>query len=190
VIAPFAVVSLWDMLERYARLAADAVSSLALAEQLWRNPAITRDPLNPESVKEADLDKRMRMSIADSATAKTRLLCEKCDLQDVLPEIERLEKTLQIGITHNVSSAFRHLHERIKDNLATEHFYRLDRRDVPLYGQAELFGSRVASKFPKNVEDVQAAGNCLALQTADRLCFPPYAGHGGSCSKARGSLEG
>jgi hypothetical protein len=47
--------------------------------------------------------------------------------------------------------------------LAKRKFYSINSELLPYYGKPELFGAAVAKKFPKARNDVEWAGNCLAL---------------------------
>jgi len=47
--------------------------------------------------------------------------------------------------------------------LSNRFFYSIRPESNCLYGKPELFGERVAKKFPKASDDIEWAGNCLAL---------------------------
>jgi hypothetical protein len=56
---------------------------------------------------------------------------------------------------------------KIKDHftilLSTVKFYYIRPTFARFYGKPQLFGDLVAEKFPKASEDIERAGNCLAL---------------------------
>ncbi|MDR3500368.1 MAG: hypothetical protein P4L72_14210 [Parvibaculum sp.] len=163
--------SLWEMLERCASLFVDA--SLKLTEAKWLGLAYTFDvegsgkQINPVGVR----------VVASVASQAVRRACILADLDSVLPEIDRLDFAIQPpqGITASdlpqLSQSLHHLTMRIKDELESLFFFRVDGRDVPLYQAQEPFGSEVAEKFPKAVEDIQEAAKCLALQQSTACVF-------------------
>ena len=91
--------------------------------------------------------------------------CALLQSQTLIAEIERIENELEMDSTvrdryrHNIE----HLNNHIRDALKTEMFLHVHSSVSHLYGNRQLFGADVLSKFPKSIEDVESAGNCLAL---------------------------
>ena len=74
-------------------------------------------------------------------------------------------------VIEDVKGSASHLKHRLFDELENEHYFQVAREDVRFYGQEALFGHRVAKKFKAAVEDIEDAGNCLALQQPTACVF-------------------
>jgi len=100
-------------------------------------------------------------------------VCILADMQEVLSEIDRFGLLLtqtKVSIEDAKGSAT-HLKYRLLEELDNEHYFQVDRRDVQFYGQKHLFGHIVAKKFKKAADDIENAGNCLALQQPTACVF-------------------
>lgn len=156
------------MIERYALLAANTVGALAVAEEIWLRPTLgtVAGALDQNAVS---LDGKK--SVAEQAIHHVRQLRILADWDGIEPQIGRLEDRISWAPHHETAVAFRALNDRVRDELDHEFFFRLDRGDVPLYGQVAPFGVSVAEKFPGAADDIKAAGNCLALHQATACVF-------------------
>jgi hypothetical protein len=146
------------MLDQYALRFARAFTALDAAKVMClplQIPEGEREPTNRE------------IAIAVSyALDLTKEACLACGMPNVILELDRL--VVLVGVQtfaprQGISQAIIHLQSRIKDDLSAQNFFRVSPEDVRLYGQPELFGSAVAKTFEEAAEDIQNAGNCLAL---------------------------
>ena len=92
----------------------------------------------------------------------------------VVPELNRI--MILVGVhtfapRSGISQAIVHLMSRLKDDLSLQKFYRVNPEDVSLYGSENLFGDAVAAKFRDAAEDIQNAGNCVALGQGTACVF-------------------
>jgi hypothetical protein len=102
-----------------------------------------------------------------------RVACVYADLDEVIPELDRLKDLVDNATVGwpAIGQAITHLLSRIQDELQTQHYFHLDQRDVPFYLEKTPFGEKAASKFSKANEDVAEAGKCLALQLPTASVF-------------------
>jgi hypothetical protein len=150
--------SLWEMLDQYALRFARAFTALDAAKVMClpiQIPQGEREPTNRE----------IAIAVAYSLDL-TREACVACGMPNVIPELDRV--AILIGPETfaprlGISQAIVHLQSRIKDELASQSFFRVRPGDVGLYGQPALFGEAVAKKFKDSTQDIEAAGNCVAL---------------------------
>jgi hypothetical protein len=92
------------------------------------------------------------------------------DLGSLHNDVSALEAKIMItrreGMDHHANDLQRHV-ERLTNNFAyilqNRFFYSIRPEFNELYGKPALFGERVAKKFPKASDDIEWAGNCLAL---------------------------
>lgn len=154
------------MLDHYALRFAHAFTALDAAKVMclpMQIPQGEREPTNRE------------IAIAVSyALDLTRDACLACGMPNVVAELDRI--ALLIGPTTfaprlGISQAIVHLQSRIKDDLMAQNFFRVRPEDVELYGRPNLFGTAVAAKFKKAAQDIQNAGNCLALDQPTACVF-------------------
>lgn len=170
--------SLWEMLERYALIFSEALGSLSTAQLAWRSPLVPNNVFRdgalmtgagrtPEHEAEVREDLEFRRKVVSDALERTEGACVLAGLTGVLPEIERLRTNLSMWRPNvpvrDIGGDIGHLRNRLRDELQNEYFLHVSRTDYQLYGQPEGFGPEVAAKFPTGVEDVEGAGNCLAL---------------------------
>lgn len=107
-----------------------------------------------------------------------RQACIMSDMEDVLPELDRLEmfvtppsQAVKFPPPGSVAQAIMHLLARVQDALQQQFFFHLIQQDVSFYGKTAAFGETVAKKFEKSQSDIEAAGNCLALQQPTACVF-------------------
>jgi hypothetical protein len=94
------------------------------------------------------------------------------DLDDAIgPELDRFQAALQVETLAQLSSRADHLQHRVQDELHLEWYLQVDRDEVRFYDKPSLFGEKVAAKFPKAIEDIKNAGNCIALQQPTACVF-------------------
>lgn len=154
------------MLDQYALRFAKSFTALDAAKVMClpiQIPEGEREPTNRE------------IAIALSyALDLTRDACAACGMPGVVPELDRLYILIgpqTFAPRLGISQAIIHLQSRIKDELAAQNFFRVRPEDVGLYGQSELFGATVAKKFKTAAQDIQNAGNCVALGQATACVF-------------------
>jgi hypothetical protein len=158
--------SLWDLMLKKAALELSRV--VAQIAQLEVTCAWSRSR-HPEVLFDAS------GSLHDMSTQillSARRACIFSDLDDVLPEITRFESVLgpQVRI-EDVAGRASNLKNRILDELQNEHYFQVARQDVKFYGQKALFGTVVARRFKNAAQDIESAGNCLALQQPTACVF-------------------
>jgi hypothetical protein len=99
-------------------------------------------------------------------------VCILADMQEVLPEIDRFGAQLNgRARIEDIGASAGHLKNRLFDELSSEYYFQVDRRDVRFYGQKEPFGPLVAQKFKAAADDIERAGNCLALREPTACVF-------------------
>jgi hypothetical protein len=69
----------------------------------------------------------------------------------------------QLLSTDEILSDVRRLRDDFLYILQKRKFYAISSESMRYYGQPELFGTRVAKKFKAATDDIERAGNCLAL---------------------------
>ena len=154
------------MLERYALLFAQA--SVELSETRWMS--VAHDGAPP--LDQLSIDKSYA-----SAIGSIKQACILADMDGILPEIDRLSLSMNppsgvpAASTDVIVQGLGHLESRVRDGLESEFFLHLETRDVPLYVDKPLFGSKVETKFPLAAEDIEEAGKCLALQRPTGCVF-------------------
>jgi hypothetical protein len=107
----------------------------------------------------------------------TREACILCDMDSILPEIDRLEQLIwpppgvPQAIPSQVAQAMNSLLSRLQDELKQQFFFHLTQQDVPLFMNKRPFGDVVAKKFSNASADIISAGSCLALQQPTACVF-------------------
>lgn len=99
--------------------------------------------------------------------------CEILCSQALMAEIDRIVRELNLDLipTDRYRHNIEHLNNHIKDVLKSEKFFHVPESMSQYYGDVELFGPDVSSKFPKSIEDIEGAGNCLALNQSTACVF-------------------
>jgi hypothetical protein len=111
------------------------------------------------------------------ALRATREACILCDMDNVLPELDRLEQfvwppqRVPQALSDHIANSINHLLSRLQDELKQQFFFHLAQQDVPLFVNKRLFGDLVAKKFSKASADIANAGSCLALQQPTACVF-------------------
>lgn len=165
-----ATVSLWEMLERYALMFSEATRALVQVDGWWADSWAKPVTMIGDGA-ERPSDVELRLGATRDGLVKLRDACVAAGMLKFLPEIDRVALRLTHPFPHNRQQDIRHLRERIRDELSSEYFFRLERQDVALYGQSQPFGEAVADKFPLATEDLQSAGDCLALRQPTAAVF-------------------
>lgn len=162
--------SLWEMLEKHALLFTSATSKLTEAKWLCA-PFRLREG-------ESGLNRVQVSAVIFTSLAELRRACILSDMQEMLPEVDRLEEFIKRFIPTSQEHPFeplaisvKHLVSRIIDELNTQYYFHLDQRDVSFYLTERPFGDAVVSKFPKATEDISEAGKCLAMQRPTACVF-------------------
>lgn len=154
------------MLDQYALRFAKAFTALDAAKVMCLPIKI------PEGEREVT---NREIAIAVSyALDLTRDACVACGMPKVIAELDRI--VILVGPQTfaprlGISQAIVHLQSRIKDDLADQFFLRVSPDDAKLYGHSDLFGPAVATKFKDASQDIENAGNCLALGQATACVF-------------------
>ena len=158
------------MLERYALLFSDLTIALTYQEAWWGNTTLGTNP--GPMAKDSEVDavvRRHRLEGTLQCLEHLRVACENTGMSQVIPEVARIDTDLRshakrgFSVLSDPRDRLKHLRERLRDELESEYFLHVSRADRQFYGQPEGFGSEVAAKFPTGTEDVEGAGNCLAL---------------------------
>jgi len=110
--------------------------------------------------------------LARNTIKDVRKACTLSDLDDLMPELSRIERSASGPVTiDDFRRDVTHLLRRIFDELGNESYLHLDRRDVEFYENKRAFGDAVIDKFPMATEDIEAAGNCISLQQPTACVF-------------------
>jgi hypothetical protein len=154
------------MLDQYALRFARAFTALDAGKVMCLPLQI------PEGEREVT-NREIALAVA-YALDLTRDACMSCGMTNVIPELDRIH--ILIGVDTfaprlGISQAIIHLQSRIKDDLATQSFFHVKPEDVSFYGHSDLFGAAVAGKFKSAAQDIENAGNCLALGQATACVF-------------------
>lgn len=169
--------SLWDMLQKYGLLFAQGTIFLTEAKWLWialgqngrlGDPQIGLVNINREGVEAA----------TEASLVKLRQALILSDMDRLRPDLDRLEAVIwpphpdmpKVG-PDAIATAITHFLSRLQDELDSQYFVHLDEQDVQFYGQKAPFGTAVVKKFPNASSDLEAAGNCLALQQPTACVF-------------------
>jgi hypothetical protein len=116
-------------------------------------------------------------ALGKHAIHQLRQACILSDMDDVIPQIDRLSQSFDMLLTtpeytlDTVGQSIKHLLSRIHDELAAQYFFHLDQRDVPFYVGDRPFGSGVSERFDAATEDISEAAKCLALQRPTACVF-------------------
>lgn len=92
------------------------------------------------------------------------LLCQEMKLNFSTIYLERLINNPPEKLTYKfVHSEIKIVRDRILDELFTALTIQIPDPEAKYYRDEQLFGDKVANKFPKAVTDIQEAGKCFAL---------------------------
>jgi hypothetical protein len=191
--------SVWDMLEKYALLFSDALTSLKTAQEAWKHkpppklppPSMTGgnaltvgnifnssliNPAPPPSLpkvedEDSEFWKNLRASLTNTALKSVRTAVEAAGMTRLLPQIGRIEGKVGKIWENDLEPDLRNLGEAIRDELKGAYFLHVQAADIGLYGQPAGFGEKVSERFTEATDDIEAAGNCLAVGEATASVF-------------------
>jgi hypothetical protein len=143
----------------YARQVGDCLSALADREcLLWR--------LGPSAVRE-DLNSSLKFQ-CDFAGDVARDL----DLKLAFVMAQRVKQELDGNYNCNyLAMRIHELRSRMQDDLASRQFLYIPPDRIEFFGKKDLFGKQVSDKFCDSLEDIEQAGNCLALNQNTACVF-------------------
>jgi hypothetical protein len=99
-------------------------------------------------------------------------VCAGSDLEDRIgPEIRRFQSALEKEPLKDIAYRCDHLRERILDELKKELYFHVFHSDTQYYRQRAPFGDAVTRKFEAATEEIEQAGNCLALRQPTACVF-------------------
>jgi hypothetical protein len=163
-VAPYGLVSLWDMLRKYAAefvLVAELIKKLQEFEPgSGKNALLRYSPI--------ELDQKVRSYLPAVVT-----LTQTISLPSVADQIERIKRQLQ-SPTHtqqemiNLMAELRH---RLDDELNKQWFFHVKPEHVRYYNEPDLFGQEVSQAFPGARDSIEAAGKCLSLEQGTACVF-------------------
>lgn len=166
--APGRPVSLWDIMLKLAALE----FGRGLADLLLLEKTCERLAKEPGLLAAAGMsEKQLFLEHATNVFGNLKRVCILSDLDDILPQIDRIARVIHTFDAAAVKASAEHLRMRLYDELKNEFYLQLVRSDVPFYGKKELFGPEVAKKFKDASGDIENAGNCLALRQPDACVF-------------------
>jgi len=165
--APPRLETLWEVIERYAHMAASASGGLADMERRiveWRHNHPS--DVYVETTDYLLLCARMAEHRVRQAVTHSGLL------SDVQGQLDRLKGKLDLPIAiEELNFEIGALRSRLADILKNDFLFHLDPDDVPIYQSEQPFGDLVGKKFPKTIEDASEAAKCLALQRSTACVF-------------------
>lgn len=114
-------------------------------------------PASGQSEGEAEAFRRLDEVLADPEGGRGSYAM-------TLAQFKRLADLYKRGFSVNeLEACLKELKNRFEDEQARIQFYRLEEAYARYYGDRALFGEEVAARFPAAGDDVEDAGNCLAL---------------------------
>lgn len=145
--------SIWDMLRAYGEIFS------RLTTLLYQIEIFTKGDDKNDLVTESD-----RVIIEHCVTVATNV-SDELQMPSVFAKAERMWHALK-GNTYNkaeLNHDAEDLNSRLEDELKHLMFKPVLPRYSKYYSDKPLFGQKVFDKFPAAIDDVQGAGNCLAL---------------------------
>lgn len=153
--------------------AAGSVVSLAeLGQYAWQLSLVTANLVNFEYRIHRRCENEHEALIDDDTQEELkayligfRVICNSLDLDSAIPKIDRIYHNLRSGPCNALATTgeLRELRERIDDQCKQRWFVYVPPRLVDYFGKRDLFGSAVAGRFPSAGDDIENAGNCLAV---------------------------
>ena len=164
------------MMQKHGLLLAQGTIYLSEAKWLWivlgQNGRLGDPQVELAAIKREGVE-----ATTQAALTKLRQALILSNMDRLKPDIDRLEAVIwpprpmpRLG-PDAIATAITHFMSRLQDELDSQYFVHLDEQDVQFYGQKAAFGAVVAKKFPKAAEDIEGAGNCLALQQPTACVF-------------------
>jgi hypothetical protein len=89
--------------------------------------------------------------------------CARINIINVQSEIDRITNYVKYERKATVVIHFKHLRERIVDELRDTGFIHVQKSHAPYYRKSALFGDIVSKKLSKASADITNAGTCYAL---------------------------
>lgn len=163
--SPHGLWSLWAIMLKQAALEfGRGLVDLRMLEAVCEQLLKASRPMTPdESV--------LLFQHATQVVGNLKRVCILTDLDDVLPQIDRIGPILQRQDIAALKSHAEHLRTRLYDELQNEFYLQIDRVEVQFYDKPALFGPKVAGKFKAAANDITQAGNCIALRQPDACVF-------------------
>jgi hypothetical protein len=156
------------MLDSYVHHFAEATVNLAELKNLLKD--LEGKNKNANGVTHLSKEVKRRIGLA---LENLRSACVRSDIEEAIPPIDRLVRSLSSPFTSegDITTEIRHLINGMWDRLKTEYYFHVSLRDVDLYNTSDLFGPIVARKMPATAEDIEEAGKCLALSRHTACVF-------------------
>lgn len=140
-----------------------AVSDLWLLEDICDKAA--------EQTLEEDQIADTKIQVLDGLK-KVKALCVDAGLANRIgPQIARCEAEIDTETFQQIASRIDHLREGVLDELAEKPYFAVPQADSHFYGQAEPFGTDVATTFTVSADEFQQAAKCLSLQQPTACVF-------------------
>jgi hypothetical protein len=155
-ITPYRLVSLWEMLKQYSTFFSDLMVGLFdLESSLYGlDEAEAAEALSEEDREALRLYVMKALQMGTQLELDASAICAKRML-------ETLKGIYPKGIAHKDIADLR---SRIEDQLQSRFFKFVHPNRVSYYRDPMLFGEAVHNKFPKAIDDIELAGQCLALE--------------------------
>jgi HEPN domain-containing protein len=150
---PFQLVSLLEMIKQYGFVVFLMTEKVVAAEERLKR------------LKQSDLvDADLKAAMSDTYTSFHKA-CGSIELASSADQLKRILSELRNEHLTNghLKELLSDLHRRIYDDTSRIWLFHVPSSRLMYYGDKPLFGERVASKFPKAIEDIQEAGKCLAV---------------------------
>jgi hypothetical protein len=126
-------------------------------------PSETISKINSVSLKRSNFDNELN-SLLDSLLRSIPHLVNDFNMHSSLDQLHRIMQSRNHGAKpSDLALLLRELANRIRDDLKRIWFCHVKSELVGYYGQKSAFGDAVSDRFPNAIDDIEAAGNCLAL---------------------------
>jgi hypothetical protein len=180
------LVSLWDMLRVHAEDFIMLMKSIDGAARVSGSMPEVSDgaELGPKNTQEVlFIMWNTVWSHTKDLLNKSEPICKNLELDLAISQIARIRERFDDETLHNkllisrddfasLKSCMDELCHRIDDQLRSRMFMFVPSNDVKYYTEnAALFGEKVHDKFPKLRDDIENAGRCLMVGSADGAIF-------------------
>lgn len=170
---PHGLWSLWDMLDSWGYLYFSTANALTYAETaLEQQRARNGGTVAGHGTSILDPDGQEAHLVLNQCREVLRMMQDYRDQLGPIPfnlevlaaKLLNSRKSHQLEMyTNDVLVDVRKILNDFRALLSVQKFFYLPQSLSKFYGQPTLFGEAVAKKFPKACEDIERAGNCLAL---------------------------
>jgi hypothetical protein len=171
---PHGLWSLWDMMSEWGYIYFSIGAELAYLEaELENHRTITRGAIAGHGTSTLDPNHPVADNLISRCDTITRLAPARQELDVVTTNAQilkakiltsRRQKPHHLEIyTNDVLDDVHRIKNDLTIILSKRLFYFLRPDLSEFYAQPELFGEHVAKKFPAARDDIESAGNCLAL---------------------------